>query len=52
MAAGGRVSADGHSVLEEVFDPAESLDRVLLTHNAEDFHALHLKRPSDHGIWR
>jgi hypothetical protein len=52
MAAGARVSADGHSVLAEVFDLAESLDRVLLTHTAEDFHALHLKQPSHHGIWR
>lgn len=44
--------ADGHDVVAigelekngttdpEVFDLAQSLERVLLTHNAEDFHAL------------
>jgi predicted nuclease of predicted toxin-antitoxin system len=34
----------------EVFDLAQSLERVLLTHNAEDFHALHRERPGHQGI--
>jgi predicted nuclease of predicted toxin-antitoxin system len=54
--------ADGHDVVAigelakngtpdpEVFDLAQSLERVLLTHNAEDFHALHRKRPGHQGI--
>ena len=54
--------ADGHDVVAigelakngapdpEVFDLAQSLERVLLTHNAEDFHALHRDRPGHHGI--
>jgi predicted nuclease of predicted toxin-antitoxin system len=54
--------ADGHDVVAigelekngtadpEVFDLAQSLERVLLTHNAEDFHALHRERPGHQGI--
>jgi predicted nuclease of predicted toxin-antitoxin system len=34
----------------EVFDLAQSLERVLLTHNAKDFHALHREKPGHHGI--
>jgi hypothetical protein len=34
----------------EVFDLAQLLERALLTHNAEDFHALHRKRPGHQGI--
>lgn len=53
---------DGHDVVAvgeldkngipdpEVFDLAQSLERVLLTHNTEDFHELHRKRPGHHGI--
>jgi hypothetical protein len=33
-----------------VFDLAQSLERVLLTHNAEDFRQLHAARPGHHGI--
>jgi predicted nuclease of predicted toxin-antitoxin system len=54
--------ADGHDVVAigelkkngtpdpEVFDLAQSLERVLLTHNAEDFYELHLERPGHQGI--
>jgi len=54
--------ADGHDVVAigeldkngtpdpEVFDLAQSLERVLLTHNAEDFHELHRERPVYQGI--
>ena len=54
--------ADGHDVVAigelgkngtadpEVFDLAQSLERLLLTHNAEDFHALHRERPGHQGI--
>ena len=54
--------ADGHDVVAigelekngtadaEVFYLAQSLERVLLTHNAEDFHALHQARPGHQGI--
>jgi predicted nuclease of predicted toxin-antitoxin system len=54
--------ADGHDVVSigelakngtadpEVLDRAQRLRRVLLTHNAEDFHELHLKRPGHQGI--
>jgi predicted nuclease of predicted toxin-antitoxin system len=54
--------ADGHDVVAigelakngtpdpEVFDLAQLLERVLLTHNAEDFHALHRERPGHQGI--
>ncbi len=54
--------ADGHDVVAigelekigaahpEVFDLAQSLERVLLTHNAEDFHALHREGPRHQGI--
>ena len=54
--------SDGHDVVaigelekngtpdEEVFDLAQSLERVLLTHNTEDFHELHLERPGHRGI--
>lgn len=53
---------DGHDVVAigeldqngasdpEVFELAQSLDRVLLTHNADDFHALHLDRSDHQGI--
>ena len=53
---------DGHDVVavgelgkngtpdREVFDLAQSLERVLLTHNAEDFHELHRERPGHRGI--
>jgi hypothetical protein len=33
-----------------VYDLAQSLERVLLTHNTEDFHELHRKRPGHRGI--
>jgi predicted nuclease of predicted toxin-antitoxin system len=54
--------ADGHDVVAigelkkngaqdpEVIDLAQSLERVLLTHNAEDFHKLHRERPRRHGM--
>jgi predicted nuclease of predicted toxin-antitoxin system len=54
--------ADGHDVVAigelekngtpdpEVFNLAQSLERVLLTHNAEDFHALHREIPGHRGI--
>lgn len=54
--------ADGHDVVAigdlqkngtpdtEVFDLAQSLERVLLTHNADDFHELHRGRPGHQGI--
>jgi predicted nuclease of predicted toxin-antitoxin system len=54
--------ADGHDVVAigelekngtpdpEVFDLAQSPKRVLLTHNAEDFHELHQERPGHQGI--
>ncbi len=54
--------ADGHDVVAigelgkngapdpEVFDLAQRLKRVLLTHNAEDFHELHRERPGHQGI--
>ena len=53
---------DGHDVVaigelekngtpdEEVFDLAQSLERVLLTHNTEDFHKLHRERLASRGI--
>jgi predicted nuclease of predicted toxin-antitoxin system len=53
---------DGHDVLAvgeldkngtsdpEVFELAQSLERVLLTHNTEDFHELHRERPGHRGI--
>jgi hypothetical protein len=53
---------DGHDVVavgelgkngtpdREVFDLAQSLERVLLTHNTEDFHELHRQRPGHRGI--
>jgi predicted nuclease of predicted toxin-antitoxin system len=34
----------------EVFDLAQSLERVLLTHNTEDFHELHRERQGHRGI--
>jgi len=54
--------SDGHDVVTigelgrngtpdpAVFDLAQALDRVLLTHNAEDFSELHRERPGHHGI--
>jgi predicted nuclease of predicted toxin-antitoxin system len=54
--------SDGHDVVAigelekngtpdpEVFDLAQSLERVLLTHNTEDFHELHRARPGHRGI--
>ncbi len=54
--------ADGHDVVAigelakngaadpEVFELAQSLERVLLTHNADDFHELHRERPGHRGI--
>ncbi len=54
--------ADGHDVVaigelgmngipdSEVFDLGQSLKRVLLTHNAEEFHELHRGRPGHQGI--
>lgn len=54
--------SDGHDVVAvaeldqngatdpEVFDLAQSLQRVLLTHNTDDFHALHQDRPDHRGI--
>ena len=54
--------ADGHDVVAigelakngipdaEVFDLAQSLERVLLTHNTEDFNTLHRDRPAHRGI--
>jgi predicted nuclease of predicted toxin-antitoxin system len=53
---------DGHDVVAigelgkngtpdpDVFDLAQSLERVLLTHNTEDFHELHRERPGHCGI--
>lgn len=53
---------DGHDVVAigeldkngtpdpEVFDLAQSLVRVLLTHNVEDFYDLHRERPDHRGI--
>jgi predicted nuclease of predicted toxin-antitoxin system len=53
---------DGHDVVAigeldkngipdpEVFDLAQMLGRVLLTHNTDDFHELHRERPSHRGI--
>lgn len=53
---------DGHDVVAvgelgkngtadpEVLELAQSLERVLLTHNTEDFHDLHRKRPGHRGI--
>ena len=53
---------DGHDVVaigelekngtpdEEVFDLAQSLERVLLTHNTEDFHKVHRERPGHRGL--
>lgn len=53
---------DGHDVVAigelgkngtpdpEVLDLAQSLERVLLTHNTEDFHHLHRERPGHRGI--
>ena len=53
---------DGHDVIAiaeldqngasdpEVFGLAQSLERVLLTHNADDFHTLHLEQPDHRGI--
>lgn len=53
---------DGHDVVavgelgrngtpdREVFELAQSLERVLLTHNPEDFHELHRERPGHRGI--
>jgi predicted nuclease of predicted toxin-antitoxin system len=53
---------DGHDVVAvgelgqngtpdpEVYDLAQSLERVLLTHNTEDFHELQRKRPGHRGI--
>ncbi len=34
----------------EVFDLAQSLERIILTHNAEDFYVLHRERPGHKGI--
>jgi predicted nuclease of predicted toxin-antitoxin system len=34
----------------EVLNLAQSLERVLLTHNTEDFHELHRARPGHRGI--
>lgn len=45
----GELDKNGHRT-EEVFDLAQSLERVLLTHNTEDFHELHRERPSHRGI--
>jgi predicted nuclease of predicted toxin-antitoxin system len=54
--------ADGHDVVAigelgkngtpdtQVLDLARSLERVLLTHNADDFLALHRERPGHRGI--
>ena len=54
--------SDGHDVIAvaeldqngatdpEVFDLAQFLERVLLTHNADDFHALHQEHPDHQGI--
>lgn len=54
--------ADGHDVVAigelqkngipdpAVFDLAQSLERILLTHNAEDFLMLHGERPGHRGI--
>jgi predicted nuclease of predicted toxin-antitoxin system len=53
---------DGHDVVAigeldkngtpdpEVFDLAQMLERVLLTHNTDDFLELHRERPSHRGI--
>ncbi|MGH8317034.1 MAG: DUF5615 family PIN-like protein [Steroidobacteraceae bacterium] len=53
---------DGHDVVAigeldkngtpdpEVFDLAQSLERVLLTHNTEDFYELHREQPGHRGI--
>jgi predicted nuclease of predicted toxin-antitoxin system len=53
---------DGHDVISiaeldqngasdpEVLDLAQSLERVLLTHNTDDFHSLHLEQPDHRGI--
>ncbi len=53
---------DGHDVVatgelgkngtadSELFELAQSLERVLLTHNTEDFYALHRERPGHRGI--
>ena len=54
--------SDGHDVVAitdldqngaadtEVFELAQSLQRVLLTHNTVDFHALHQDKPDHQGI--
>lgn len=53
---------DGHDVVAvgeldrngtsdpEIFELAQLLERVLLTHNTEDFHELHRDRPGHRGI--
>jgi hypothetical protein len=53
---------DGHDVVaigeldmngtpdQELFDLAQSLERLLLTHNTEDFHELHREQPVHRGI--
>jgi predicted nuclease of predicted toxin-antitoxin system len=53
---------DGHDVVavgeldkngtpdSEVFELAQLLERMLLTHNTEDFHELHRERPEHRGI--
>jgi hypothetical protein len=53
---------DGHDVVAicdldkngmpdaEVFELAQLLERVLLTHNTEDFHELHREQPGHRGI--
>ena len=53
---------DGHDVVAvgeldkngmpdaEVFELAQLLERVLLTHNTEDFHELHREQPDHRGI--
>jgi predicted nuclease of predicted toxin-antitoxin system len=54
--------SDGHDVVAvgeldkngtpdpEIFELAQLLEHVLLTHNTEDFHELHRERPEHRGI--
>jgi predicted nuclease of predicted toxin-antitoxin system len=53
---------DGHDVVAvgeidkngtpdpEIFELAQTLERVVLTHNTEDFHELHRERPGHRGV--
>lgn len=49
VVAVGELGKNGTPDLEEL-DLAQFLERVLLTHNTEDFYQLHRKRPGHQGI--